>query len=69
MLIKLKQGFGRLLRTEKDTGFVAILDSRVNIIGRYRLCVLNALPDCPVTGDINEIISFLRSVKPHEYWI
>ena len=28
MLVKLKQGFGRLIRTMSDTGIVAILDSR-----------------------------------------
>jgi ATP-dependent DNA helicase DinG len=28
MLVKLKQGFGRLIRTETDTGVIAILDSR-----------------------------------------
>ena len=69
MLIKLKQGFGRLLRSETDTGFVAILDSRINNRGRYRNCVLNALPFCPVTSDIGEIDFFLRSVKPLEYYI
>jgi Rad3-related DNA helicase len=31
MLIKLKQGFGRLIRMETDTGCVAILDSRVSL--------------------------------------
>ncbi len=29
MIVKLRQGFGRLIRTESDTGCVAILDSRV----------------------------------------
>jgi ATP-dependent DNA helicase DinG len=69
MLIKLKQGFGRLIRTETDTGVVAILDCRVNSRGSYRKCVLNTLPDCRVTSDISEIIRFLRSVKPLKYYI
>ncbi len=68
MLIKLKQGFGRLIRTETDTGVVAILDSRVNKRGSYRRCVLNALPNCSVSCDISETENFLRSVKPLEYW-
>ena len=52
MLIKLKQGFGRLIRAETDTGIVAILDSRVNKNGAYRERVLDSLPDCRVTNGI-----------------
>lgn len=69
MLIMLKQGFGRLLRSLTDTGIVAILDSRVSIFGKYRQCVLDALPYCPVTDEIIELETFLRSVKPLEYWM
>ena len=68
MLIKLKQGFGRLIRTEKDTGCIAILDSRVNIYGSYRRRVLTALPGCRVTADINDIKIFLRAKKPSDYF-
>ena len=68
MLIKLKQGFGRLIRTEKDSGAVAILDCRVNNGGFYRECVLNALPDCRVTASINDIERFLRAKKAPEYF-
>jgi len=69
MLIKLKQGFGRLIRTEKDTGAIVILDSRVNSRGIYRERVLNALPDCYVINEISDIENFLRLVKPLEYYI
>jgi len=68
MLIKLKQGFGRLIRTETDTGVVAILDSRINKKGRFREIVLRALPQCPVTDDVRKLDKFLRSVKPLEYY-
>jgi len=68
MLIKLKQGFGRLIRTETDTGVVAILDSRINNKGRFREIVLRALPKCPVTDDVRKLDRFLRSVKPLEYY-
>ena len=44
MLIKLKQGFGRLLRKETDTGVIAILDSRVRVTGTFRKAVIKALP-------------------------
>jgi ATP-dependent DNA helicase DinG len=44
-IIRLKQGFGRLIRTRTDTGTVAILDHRVltKAYGRY---FLKALPSC-----------------------
>jgi ATP-dependent DNA helicase DinG len=63
MLVKLKQGFGRLIRTEWDSGCVAILDSRAGILGKYRRKVLDALPDCGVTGKVQDIEDFYRSVK------
>ncbi len=44
-VIKLKQGFGRLIRTRTDTGLVAILDPRVLTKG-YGRAFLEALPDC-----------------------
>jgi|GEM_PF-85739 len=68
MLIKLKQGFGRLIRTEKDSGAVAILDCRVNKSGLYRNCVLNALPDCRVTDSISDVKHFITSKKAPDYF-
>ncbi len=43
--IKLKQGFGRLIRTMSDTGLVVIFDPRVLTKG-YGRTFLQALPDC-----------------------
>lgn len=68
MLIKLKQGFGRIIRTETDTGVVAILDSRANSRGAYRDRVLAALPDCRVTGVIDDVIRFIEAKKTSEYF-
>ena len=48
MQIKLKQGFGRAIRTETDTCVVAILDERAAKGQRYRKDVLTALPKMPV---------------------
>lgn len=42
--MKLKQGFGRLMRSTMDTGVVLILDSRVVRKG-YGMYMLNALPE------------------------
>lgn len=44
-IIKLKQGFGRLIRAKTDTGIVVILDSRVTS-KRYGRLFLEALPNC-----------------------
>ncbi|MCA9080705.1 MAG: helicase [Planctomycetaceae bacterium] len=43
--IKLRQGFGRLIRTSEDTGQVVILDPRVRT-KRYGRIFLDSLPDC-----------------------
>lgn len=44
-IIKLKQGFGRLIRTKRDTGRVVILDPRV-LTKAYGKTFLKALPEC-----------------------
>jgi ATP-dependent DNA helicase DinG len=44
-VIKLKQGFGRLIRSRTDTGIVVILDPRVKT-KPYGRQFLNALPKC-----------------------
>jgi ATP-dependent DNA helicase DinG len=46
-IIKLKQGFGRLIRSRSDTGIVVILDSRVKT-KRYGKLFLESLPPCRV---------------------
>jgi ATP-dependent DNA helicase DinG len=54
----LKQGFGRLLRSETDRGVVAILDRRLvtKPYGRY---LQAALPDVPRLSDPDEVAAFL----------
>jgi len=47
-VIKLRQGFGRLIRTAQDHGIVVILDPRVRSKYYGRL-FLNGLPDCKIT--------------------
>jgi len=44
-IIRLKQGFGRLIRSKTDTGIVVLLDSRVTS-KRYGKLFLEALPNC-----------------------
>jgi len=44
-VLKLKQGFGRLIRTRRDTGMVVILDPRVRT-KPYGRMFLSSLPEC-----------------------
>jgi ATP-dependent DNA helicase DinG len=68
MLIKLKQGFGRLIRTEYDTGVVALLDSRISENESYKNEILSALPKCKIAKNLNDVNDFLREKKSAEYW-
>ena len=49
-VIKLKQGFGRLIRTRTDKGIVVILDPRVKT-KRYGQLFLDSLPACGIIRD------------------
>lgn len=55
-IIRLKQGFGRLIRTGTDRGLVAILDNRL-LTKAYGASILKALPDCPTVRDLGEVHS------------
>jgi len=44
--LRLKQGFGRLIRHTSDRGLVTILDPRA-VTRRYGRYLLDSLPDCP----------------------
>ncbi|WP_409967218.1 ATP-dependent DNA helicase [Bengtsoniella intestinalis] len=68
MQMKLRQGFGRAIRTESDTCVVAILDERATAEGRYHHEVLTALPDIPVTDQDWQIEAFLRRTKEDGYF-
>ena len=68
MQIKLKQGFGRAIRTETDTCVVAILDERAALGRRYFKDVKAALPEMRITGSERVVEQFIRSVKPGDYF-
>jgi len=44
-ILRFRQGFGRLIRTQTDRGIVVVLDSRV-LSKKYGSRFLDALPDC-----------------------
>ncbi|MFO0965893.1 MAG: helicase C-terminal domain-containing protein [Gemmataceae bacterium] len=54
-IIKLKQGFGRLIRTTSDRGMVVILDPRV-LTKPYGRSFLEALPKCRRFVDGEEVV-------------
>lgn len=68
MQIKLRQGFGRAIRTESDTCVVAILDERAGRGRRYDKAVGEALPDMRTTGSLREVERFLRERKQEDYF-
>ena len=59
--IKLKQGFGRLIRTATDTGLVVLFDPRV-LTKQYGKTFLEALPDCRRYIDGEEVETGRRKV-------
>lgn len=60
MITRLRQGFGRLIRTEKDFGAVLILDSRLTT-RNYRKQVLGSLPPAKfVEARSDEIVQTLQ---------
>ena len=65
---KLRQGFGRAIRTETDTCVVSILDHRALPGQRYHQAALDALPAMPVTGKIEKVKNFIREKKGPEYF-
>lgn len=68
MIIKLKQGVGRLIRSEADTGVISILDSRMKKKGNYYNRVVKALPNCKVTNSISEVKRFINNKKEEAYF-
>ncbi|SKC77478.1 ATP-dependent DNA helicase [Maledivibacter halophilus] len=67
MLTKLKQGYGRAIRTETDTAVISILDIRANM--QYKEAVRQALPKCKITYNIEDIKTFIQEKKDPEYFL
>lgn len=65
MIVKLRQGVGRLIRKQDDKGIVAILDPRVSdgVKRRYKEVVFNSLPIKRKTNDIEKIEGFWGKIK------
>ena len=59
--IWLKQGFGRLIRTRRDRGVIAILDRRL-LTHAYGRFFLESLPPAPATTSFAEVERFFEAV-------
>ena len=68
MQIKLKQGFGRAIRTETDTCVVAILDERSTPGQRHHEAMLAALPDIKITDSLEDVVDFIYRLKGPDYF-
>lgn len=54
-ILRFRQGFGRLIRTQSDRGVVAILDRRI-LTKRYGKLFIDSLPTCKVKiGTMNDL--------------
>lgn len=56
-IVRLKQGFGRLIRSTSDTGVVALLDGRASST-RYGQTILRALPPARRITHLDELTEF-----------
>ena len=64
-VIGLKQGVGRLIRDEGDSGVVVICDPRLGSRGYGRI-FLDSLPPMPITADIEDVRAFFASRDARE---
>lgn len=58
-IVRLKQGFGRLIRSKSDRGLVALLDGRA-ASSRYGSIILNALPPATRITHLDELTEFFQ---------
>ncbi|WP_339286980.1 ATP-dependent DNA helicase [Paenibacillus sp. FSL R5-0486] len=63
MLLRLRQGTGRLIRSETDLGILSILDSRLSAAAKknYREQVLDTLPFKKVTEELEVLEKFVQT--------
>ena len=62
-ILRLKQGFGRLIRSRTDRGILAILDSRLRTRG-YGKLFLASLPDYAIADHVEELRAFVGNGEP-----
>jgi ATP-dependent DNA helicase DinG len=59
-ILRFKQGFGRLIRTEKDRGIIVVFDKRI-VSTKYGSAFLKSIPEIQVKkGEIDELIQLIN---------
>jgi ATP-dependent DNA helicase DinG len=58
-VLALKQGFGRLIRSQSDRGLLAVLDNRIERM-QYGKIFLDSLPAYRISHDLDEVNEFMR---------
>ena len=64
MVIELKQGLGRLIRTQTDQGAMAVLDSRVRSSMYGRNVVIPSLPPAQLVSRVEHVAAFFGTLPP-----
>lgn len=59
-IVRLKQGFGRLIRAKTDRGVIALLDGRATSM-RYGASIVAALPPALRVTDLDDVRSFFNA--------
>lgn len=62
-IITLRQGLGRLIRSVRDNGVLAVLDPRIRTKA-YGRAFLQSLPPCPITSNISELDRVFADTAP-----
>ena len=60
--LRLKQGFGRLIRSKKDCGVIAVLDKRMRS-KTYGRRFIRDLPPAPVIDQLTEVAAFFHVIE------
>ena len=62
MVISLRQGLGRLLRSSTDRGLLAVMDVRLLTQPSYAAQVQRMLPPSPLTSDFKDVKKFMKGI-------
>jgi ATP-dependent DNA helicase DinG len=65
-VLRLKQGFGRLIRSANDRGILAVLDNRLTTKSYGRL-FMDSLPDYEVTDRVSDLVEFMRGQETQRH--
>ncbi|MEH7075182.1 ATP-dependent DNA helicase DinG [Neobacillus drentensis] len=60
-ILRFKQGFGRLIRTENDRGIIVVFDKRI-VTTKYGKAFLKSIPSVPIKrGKMDELVEIINS--------